>query len=273
MAVEPMALAPGLLDDKVVVITGGNSGIGRAAAWIAARLGARVVIAARDVDKMETATKAMAEHRLDAHWVKLNTRDRASVDALFDSCADNHGDVDILINSAGGQFPQPAMDYSEAGWNAVIDTNLNGTFNMMQAAARQWRDTGRAGSILNVVVALRGLHGVAHTSAARSGVIGFSNAVCVEWAPHNIRVNCVAPGAISTEGWSVYTREVRDSYSRTNPVMRYASPWEVAQTCLFVASPGGAYINGETIVIDGGTQHWGEIWTHPRPDHFVGPAD
>ena len=146
-----------------------------------------------------------------------------AVSALLDTIWAAHGRLDILVNSAGGQFPQAAIDFSVKGWNAVINTNLNGTWYMMQAAAQRWRDRKHPGSIVNiVVVTTHGLYGIAHSIAARSGVIGLSRAVAVEWAPLDIRVNCVAPGAIETEGWNVYSPEARAAYPRSNPMMRPA---------------------------------------------------
>ncbi|MDB5547126.1 MAG: short-chain dehydrogenase, partial [Tardiphaga sp.] len=179
------------------------------------------------------------------------------------------GRVDGLVNSAGGQFPQPAIDISAKGWNAVINTNLNGTWFMMQAAARHWRDAKHAGSIVNiVVVTTHGLYGIAHSIAARSGVIGLSRAIAVEWAPLGIRVNCIAPGAIETEGWKVYTPEARAAYPRSNPMMRAGSAWDIAEACVYLSATSGAFVTGETLTVDGGGQHWGETWTTGKPDYF-----
>jgi citronellol/citronellal dehydrogenase len=149
----------------------------------------------------------------------------------------------------------------------VIDTNLNGTCYMMQAAAQRWRDRKHPGSIVNiVVVTTHGLYGIAHTIAARSGVIGLSRSVAVEWAPLNIRVNCVAPGAIETEGWNVYMPQARTVYPRSNPMMRAGSPWDIAQACVYLAGPSGGFITGETLTVDGGGQLWGETWTTAKRD-------
>jgi len=157
------------------------------------------------------------------------------------------------------------------GWNAVINTNLNGTWYMMQAAAQRWRDHKHPGSIVNiVVVTTHGLYGIAHSVAARSGVIGLSRAVAVEWAPLNIRVNCVAPGAIETEGWNVYTAEARAAYPRSNPMMRTGSPWDVAEASAFLAGPAAKFVTGETLTVDGGSQLWGETWTTGKPAYFRG---
>ena len=142
---------------------------------------------------------------------------------------------------------------------------------MMQAAAQRWRDRKHSGSIVNiVVVTTHGLYGIAHTIAARSGVIGLSRAVAVEWAPLNIRVNCVAPGAIETEGWNVYTPEARAAYPRSNPMMRAGSPWDIAEASVYLAGPAGKFVTGETLTVDGGGQLWGETWTTGKPAYFGG---
>src|ERR1700738_308318 len=202
LAIHPTVFAADALKDEVVVVSGGAGGIGRAIAWLFARLGAHVAVVGRDRGKLDALVARLASRQLKACAYVADIRDPEAVKALFDTVWTAHGRIDSLINSAGGQFPQAAIDFSTKGWNAVIDTNLNGTWYMMQAAAKRWRDHKHPGSIVNiVVVTTHGLYGIAHTIAARSGVIGLSRAVAVEWAPLNIRVNCVAPSAIETEGW------------------------------------------------------------------------
>lgn len=267
---HPTVFAPGLLAGHTVWVSGAGSGIGRATAWLAARLGARTVLGGRTAAKLEAVADAInAVPGLEAHCVTYDIRQRDSVEAACDEVARRIGAVDLLVNSAGGQFPQQAADFSEKGWQAVINTNLNGTWHMMSGLARHWREAGRGGSIVNIVVVLQGLFGVAHTCAARAGVIAFSEKAAVEWAPHGIRVNCIGPGAIETEGWAVYTERNRARYPRTNPTMRAGSPWEIAEAALFVGGPGGRFINGATLVVDGGGQHWGEIWTAGKPGYFA----
>jgi len=268
LAEHPTVFAPDMLRDKVVVVSGGGSGIGRATAWLAARLGASVVICGRNEEKLNGVVEAMRSHGLDVDFEPLDIRDRAWVDRSAETIWNRFGQVDLLVNSAGGQFPQPAIDFSDKGWNTVININLNGTWAMMQAHARKWRDAARPGSIVNIVVVPRGLHGVAHTVAARAGVIAASQAVSVEWAPLGIRVNCIAPGAVQTEGWRVYTEAARAKYPLTNPLQRVGSPWEIAEATLFIGGPAGGYISGEVLTIDGAGQHWGEVWTTGKPDYF-----
>ena len=269
LAALPTSLAKDLLSGRVVVISGGGSGIGRATAWLAARLGAQIVVCGRTPDKLARTSDAIVRHGLKCESVALDIRSRTNVDALFDNVFSKHGRVDLLVNSAGGQFPQAAIDFSEKGWRAVIDTNLTGTFNMMQRAAQAWRHAGIPGSIVTIVVSPRGLHQVAHTCAARAGVVAFSEAVAVEWAPLGIRVNCIAPGAIVSEGWATYAEHVRARYPETSPMRRAGSPWEVAEAALFVGGPGGSFITGQTLHINGGGNLWGEVWTAGKPSYFV----
>jgi citronellol/citronellal dehydrogenase len=255
----------------VVVVTGATGGIGRAIAWLFARLGAHVVLVARNQTKLDALTARMAQQALTVSSYPVDIREPDAVRALFDAIWEARGRVDSLINSAGGQFPQTAIDISVKGWNAVINTNLNGTWYMMQTAAQHWRDAGHPGSIVNiVVVTTHGLYGIAHSVAARAGVVGLSRSVAVEWAPLKIRVNCVAPGLIETEGWKVYSPEARAAYPRSNPMMHAGSAWDVAEACVFLAGPSGGFVTGETLTVDGGGQLWGETWTTSKPPYFGG---
>jgi citronellol/citronellal dehydrogenase len=269
LATRPTIYAPGCLDGAVVLVSGGAGGIGRAACWLFARLGAHVVVAGRSEGKLVALVSALAARGLKANARAVEIREPDSVRALFDEVRAQYGPLDILVNSAGGQFAQSAINFSVKGWNAVINTNLNGTWHMMQASAQHWREAKRPGSIVNIVVVTsHGLYGVAHTIAARAGVIGLSRAVAVEWAPLNIRVNCIAPGAIETEGWKVYTPEARAAYPRSNPMMRVGTAWDVAEACVYLGGPAGSFITGELLTVDGGGQLWGETWTTGKPDYF-----
>ena len=261
--------APGSFSGRTALISGGAGGIGRACAWLLGRLGAHLILAGRDDRKLDTAVSVMRSRGIDATSYSVDIREPDSVTALFNWLDQNKTTPDLLINSAGGQFPQAAIDFLEKGWNTVINTNLNGTWRMMQAAARRWRDQSRPGAIVNIVVVTQqGLYGVAHTVAARAGVIALSENLAVEWAPLKIRVNCIAPGAIETPGWRVYKAEQRETYARSNPMMRAGQAWEIAEACAYLGGAGADYVTGETLHVAGGSQLWGETWTIPRPDYF-----
>jgi citronellol/citronellal dehydrogenase len=268
LAAHATVYAEGSLSGRTALISGGAGGLGRATAWLMGRLGARVVLVGRDEAKLAGAAKAMRAKEIDAGFHALDIREPEAVQALFDTVGGNGG-IDMLVNSAGGQYPQAAIDFSAKGWNAVINTNLSGTWYMMQAAARQWRDAARPGSIVNIVVVVsHGLYGLAHTVAARSGVVGLSRAVAVEWAPLGIRVNCIAPGAIETPGWKVYTAETLETYPNSNPMKRVGTAWEIAEACVYLAGPASAYVTGEVLNVSGGSQLWGETWAISKPDYF-----
>jgi citronellol/citronellal dehydrogenase len=272
LASLPVGLADGLFAGKTAIISGAGSGIGRATAHWIARLGGKLVLCGRKVEKLESTARSLARYGTEVLVQPLSIRDPGAVAAMFDAAWAHFGHVDVLVNNAGGQFPQAAIDYSVKGWNAVIDTNLNGTWYMMQAAAQRWRTAGAPGSIVNVTaVVTRGMPGVAHTCAARAGVIYASKTVAVEWAPLGIRVNCVAPGVISTEGMNVYSEEARRAFPQTNPLKRLGRVEEVANAICYLASPAASFITGEVLTIDGGGQLWGDQWTIPRPDYFNSP--
>ncbi|MGV3553422.1 SDR family NAD(P)-dependent oxidoreductase [Rhizobium sp.] len=268
LAVHPTVYGPEAYRGKTVLISGGAGGIGRATAWLMGRCGAKLILAGRNEDKLNAAVEAMTAKGLDVSGKVVDIREPESVAALYADIS-AQGGFDILVNSAGGQFPQAAIDFSVKGWSTVVNTNLNGTWHMMQGAARHWRDTGRPGSIVTIVVVTsQGLHGVAHTIAARSGVIGLSRALAVEWAPLNIRVNCIAPGVIETPGWKVYDEKAIEAYPRSNPMKRNGSTWEVAEACAYLAGPAAAFVTGEVLNVAGGSQLWGETWTIDKPDYF-----
>jgi citronellol/citronellal dehydrogenase len=268
LATHSTIYAEGCLEGKTVLVSGGAGGLGRATAWLMGRLGARVVLAGRNEAKLAEAAEAMQAGGIDAGFHALDIREPDAVRALFEALVEAGG-IDMLVNSAGGQYPQAAIDFSAKGWNAVVNTNLNGTWYMMQAAARRWRDACRPGSIVNIVVVVsHGLYGLAHTVAARSGVVGLSRAVAVEWAPLGIRVNCIAPGAVETPGWKVYTAETLEGYPNSNPMKRVGTAWEIAEACVYLAGPASSYVTGEVLNVSGGSQLWGETWAIPKPDYF-----
>ena len=271
LATRPHAFRDDLLAGQVALVSGGGSGLGRAMAFLYARLGAEVMICGRREEKLRSTAEGI--QRLLGREVGLRAmtiRDPEQVNALIGETFERYGRLDLLVNNGGGQFPQAASDYSVKGWNAVIDTNLTGTWWMMQAAARQWRDRGQQGSIVNIVANVwRGMPQVAHTCAARAGVIYLSKSVAVEWAPLGIRVNCVSPGSIATEGLNVYPPGAAERFGDANPMRCYGDAYDIAQAVLYVGLPiTGKFVTGEVLVVDGGNQMWGDVWPGNMPDWF-----
>lgn len=267
LAVEPHALAPGLFAGRTALVSGGGSGIGMAIAWLFGRLGARVAICGRSAGRLAEAAAAMDGAGLDVAAIAADIRDEEAIARLFDEIDARFGAVDLLVNNAGGQYAQAAADIRPKGWRAVVETNLTGSWLMMQTAARRWIDRSRPGSVVNIVASnARGMPGIIHSSAARAGVINASRTAAVEWAPHRIRVNCIAPGLIETPGLDVYPAEARGGFADANPQRRLGDPWEVAQAAAFLSSDAASYVTGATLVVDGGGALSGELWTHqPSP--------
>lgn len=269
----PTAYRSDLFEGKVALVCGGGSGIGRATALSFARLGANVVITGRSQDKLDAVVAFARAKGARMHGFAAQLREHENVVALFERIETEVGVTDVLVNSAGGQFPQNAIDMSPKGWNAVIANNLNNTWFVMQRAAQRWRDLGRGGSIVNVIVVLeRGMPGVAHTQAARAGIVGAMRTVAVEWAPLGIRVNCVAPGLTESEGLDVYPPEAAAEFKLANPLKRMGTTMEISEACVFLSTPSASFITGEVLTVDGGGKLWGELWLAGRPDWYRTPA-
>lgn len=266
---QPTVYKEGLFEGQVVLVSGGGSGLGKATAVLFSRLGAHVAICGRNADKLSATADMFKQAGLSLETHVLNIRDAEAVGALIDRLWRTHGKLNVLVNNAGGQFPQNALDFTVKGWNAVIDTNLNGTWYMTQAAARRWVADKQPGNVVNVVADIwRGVPQMAHTTAARAGVIYMAKTVAVEWAPFNIRVNCVAPGCHESSAFERYTPEGRASFRQSNPMMRAGDEWDVAEAIVYMAAPSAKFVTGEVLTVDGGQQCWGEIWPAGRPAYF-----
>lgn len=263
------AFRPDLYAGKVVLVTGGAGGIGRAICLLLGRLGARLVVCGRTEDKLTDVVSMLARHQIDATPVSMTIRDPEQVAELIDKAWQVAGRLDVLVNNAGGQFAAPATEITPKGWRAVIDTNLNGQWYMMQAAAQAWIEHNQPGSIVNIgTITGRASIGIAHTAAARAGAAALAGTLSVEWAPHDIRINTVAVGVVQSPGLVNYPPEARPSFDH-NPQRRLGSVHDVAQTVAFLGSPiASGYITGDVVHVAGGGQIWGEYWSIGKPDYF-----
>jgi len=259
-----------LFAGKVVLVSGAGSGIGKAIAFLFARLGATLAICGRKAETLEDCAqklRALSGGEVYAH--PMTIRQPEQVDALLAAVWERFGRLDVQVNNAGGQFGSPAMDISARGWDAVIDLNLNGSWYMMQAAARRWVERGSAGNIVNIAFAIdRGLPGVAHSTAARAGVIALSRTLAIEWAEHGIRVNCIGAGSIESTGFYNYRDENIAAYHGSNPLRRVGDVQDIAETVIYLAAPSSKFVTGEVINVDGGGTLWGELWPAGKPDYF-----
>lgn len=249
--------SPDLLSGKLALVTGGGTGIGKTIARELARAGADLVLAARRKEALEeTADEISSETGRQVTPIQVDIRNLETVEALASEVARRWDQVDILVNNAGGQFPQPAESFSPNGWRSIIDLNLNGTWNMTQALGRQMLE-GRGGCICNIVMTVgRGNPGIAHSGAARAAVTELSRSLSFEWGP-KVRVNCVGPGAVVTEAFEeTYDDDVLADIGDT-PIPHSGTAEDIANGVVFLVSPAGRFITGETLMVDGGVSRYG----------------
>lgn len=252
-------LQPGTLKDQVALVTGGSSGLGKAMAEEFLRLGARVCILGRNEERLAQAAADLAAAVPDGSVMTFSAdvRDHERVDAAVAAVVERFGRLDILINNAAGNFAVPAENLSVNGWRAVVDIVLNGTFYCTRAAAQHMIESGRGGSIVNILAAYAwtGGPGTVHSAAAKGGVLAMTRTLAVEWARYGIRVNAISPGPIADTGgadvlWS--HPELERQVLRSIPAGRLGRPEEVAWTAAYLVSPYANYITGDVITIDGG---------------------
>ncbi len=246
-----------ILRDQVAVITGGGTGIGRSIAVAMAACGAEVVLAGRQLAPLQAAAEAICPQGRRALAVPTDIRHPEEIEALIDTAVGTFGRVTILVNNAAGSFLAAARKLTPKGWQAVVDTTLNGTFYCSQAVGQHMIERGGGGKIINITATLhyKGSPGMIAPTAAKAGVDAMTKTLALEWAKHHILVNAIAPGPIHTEGseqnlWS--NAAFRDMVQRGVPLARFGNPEDVAHMAVYLASPAGDYITGATMVVDGG---------------------
>jgi citronellol/citronellal dehydrogenase len=247
--------AADLLQGRVILVTGGGTGLGRAAAGELARCGAQVVICGR----REEVLRAAAEP-LGATFVAGDVREPEDAERIVRFCLERHGRLDVLVNNAGGQYFVPAEAISAKGWRAVTRLNVGGTELMTRTAAdRAFAEHG--GTVINVTLSPHhGLAGMTHSSAARAAVEGYTRALAREWAGRGIAVIAVAAGHFDTESIRKYPEPVWRAAARTVPLQRLGREDEHAWLVALAASPLGAALSGSVITLDGARDNWFGPW-------------
>ena len=245
---------PGLMAGKVMVVTGGGSGIGRCVAHELSALGAQVVLVGRNVEKLKTVREEITQDGGTASFQVCDIRQEDVVKQTVAAIVAAQGRVDGLVNNAGGQYITPLESISAKGWQAVTDTNLTGGFLMARECyLLSMQQSG--GSIVNIVADMWGsMPGMGHSGAARAGMVSFTETAAVEWAHSGVRVNAVAPGYIASSGMDHYPPEMGPMFremARTVPLGRFGTEAETSAGIVFLLSPAATFITGSTLRIDG----------------------
>jgi NAD(P)-dependent dehydrogenase (short-subunit alcohol dehydrogenase family) len=244
----PAMFSPELLAGRKALVTGGGTGIGYGIAHTLVRAGAEVVIAARRRDRLEAAAEEL--RAATGATVGLDEVDIRNLDTVA-GLVERHRDMDILVNNAGGHFAQKARDFSPNGWRTVVDLNLHGTWNMTQAFGRAMLE-GDGGSICHIVMTVgRGMPGLAHSAAARAGVVELTRTLSWEWGPR-VRLNCVAPGQIRTAAWDTTYAPGVGSGVADQPLGFEGTVFDIGNAVAFLVSPAAAFITGQLLYVDGG---------------------
>jgi NAD(P)-dependent dehydrogenase (short-subunit alcohol dehydrogenase family) len=255
-----MVQAPFSLEGKTAIITGGGIGIGKSISVECARFGADVVLCSRRMEHLEATAAAIQQLGRRALPLTVDVRDPEQVNAVVQRTIEEFGKIDILINNHGASFRAPVENISLNGWNAVVSINLNGVFLCCKAAGKYMIER-QQGVIVNIasMAGVRGSQLMSHYGAAKAAVINFTTTLALEWAPYNIRVNCIAPGPIETEG---YLQVLHQTNPNADEVYRHVASrvalgrWgrveEIAYPTIFLASDASSFMTGTTIYVDGG---------------------
>jgi len=244
-----------LLAGKKAVITGGGSGINFAIARRFADHGARVALIGRTKEKLDAAADEITSAGGIASGHPADVRDYEALAAAIKSARETHGEIDIVVCGAAGNFPAPVLGMSANGFKAVVDIDLLGTFNTCRAAFEHLKRPGSSIINISATQAFAPMPMQAHVCAAKAGVDMLTKCLAIEWGPEGVRVNSIAPGAVDdTEGMRrlAPTPEIRKQLSRAIPLQRFATKDEIADLALFLSSDAASFITGAVVVCDGG---------------------
>jgi len=260
------------LKDKSILVTGGGSGLGLAMSKRFCELGATVFICGRTEVKLQQAVEEIGKNGGKAHYFVADVRDYEAIGRMYDSIFNEHGGLNGLVNNAAGNFLCASEDLSPNGFKSVVDIVLNGTFNCTQQFGKRLIDSGKPGSVINIVTTYTetGCAFVLPSACAKAGVYALTTTLAYEWGPYGIRLNSIAPGPFPTEGaWSrLMPKDFEKKYIEHHPMRRVGEHIELANLAAFLMSDMSGYINGESITIDGGERLQGaefNMFTHVVP--------
>lgn len=244
------------LVDRTALITGASSGLGAHFARVLAEAGARVVLAARRVDRLQTLVDELTADGRQAMAVSMDVTDSDSVEAAFAAVEARWGELDLLVNNAGIGDPVKFLEMTEGNWRSMLDTNLDGAWRVAHRASQAMARSGRGGSIINIasILGLRVGNGLSHYAVAKAGVVQLTKAMALELARDRIRVNAIAPGYFRTEMNSDYfaTEHGQQYIHKQVPMRRLGQLQELDGPLLLLASDAGSFITGSVLAVDGG---------------------
>lgn len=255
----------GLFEGRVVVVTGGGSGIGRCIAHELVSLGAAVALVGRTPEKLDRVAAELRDAGGSASTHACDIREETAVRDAVAAILAAHGHIDGLVNNAGGQFPAPLETISGKGWDAVVRNNLSGGFLFSRECYTQWMRAHVAQAtcgIVNIIADMwNGMPGMGHSGAARAGMLNLTQTAALEWAP--LRVNAVAPGVIASSGMDRYPPEHKPvilAAAKAIPAQRLGTESEVSAAVVFLLSPAAAFISGACLRVDGAGPNARRMW-------------
>jgi NAD(P)-dependent dehydrogenase (short-subunit alcohol dehydrogenase family) len=248
-----------LLKGRTIFVTGGGTGLGRSMALRFAELGANIFLVARREEPLKQTSEAIRAKGARAAYASADIRDFGAVEQAVAAAEKEFGRVDTLVNNAAGNFIARTEKLSPNAFNAVVGIVLQGTFHSTLALARKWIAAKQPGNVLNIVTTYAAVNSgsgfVVPSACAKAGVLALTRSLAVEWAPHHIRLNAIAPGPFPTEGaWSrlLPSKELEERAKKYHPMGRFGRHEELTNLAVYLLSDQADYVNGECVVIDGG---------------------